>query len=232
MKKIILAVAVTAVASMAIASSVSAGSKPASAGVERYQTQSMTITAVQPEGAVGQWGNVWTHTYNVTLNPCDGSFSGTGSVSGTQNGFYSNETISGHLNGNTVSFSASRPDGVEYSLANAPLDNSTVTLATSNPVAPWDLEFKVSKTMGAQSSYKSHGEYVSLGGVDDAAHRASGRRKAARATMWWAPSCTTTERTGGRTSPSQDGTAARRRPTREGRSTPTSPVTTLPRQRA
>ena len=82
MKKIILAVAVAAVASMAVIAS-------ASAGVERYQTQSMTITAVQPEGAVGQWGNVWTHTYNVTLNPCDGSFSGIGSLSGTSNGFYS-----------------------------------------------------------------------------------------------------------------------------------------------
>ncbi len=45
MKKFLLAVAVAAVATMGIASS-------ASAGVERYQTQTMTITAVQPEGAV------------------------------------------------------------------------------------------------------------------------------------------------------------------------------------
>ena len=67
MKKIILAAAVAALAVMAIASS-------ASADVARYQMQSMTITAVQPEGAVGQWDNVWTHTYNVVLNPCDGSF--------------------------------------------------------------------------------------------------------------------------------------------------------------
>ena len=43
MKKFILAVAVAAVATMGVASS-------ASAGVERYQMQSMTITAVQPEG--------------------------------------------------------------------------------------------------------------------------------------------------------------------------------------
>ena len=48
MKKFILAVAVAAVATMAVVSS-------ASAGVERYQMQSMTITAVQPEGAVDQW---------------------------------------------------------------------------------------------------------------------------------------------------------------------------------
>ena len=75
MKKFLLAVAVAAVATMGIVSS-------ASAGVERYQMQSMTITAVQPEGGSSQWTNVWTHTYNVTLNPCDGSFTGTGSVGG------------------------------------------------------------------------------------------------------------------------------------------------------
>ena len=103
--------------------------------MDRYQTQSMTITAVQPEGAVGQWGNVWTHTYNVTLNPCDGSFFGVGSLSGTINGPYSStETITGRLDGNRVSFKATRSD-VVYSLSNAPLDNTTVTLASSTPVA-------------------------------------------------------------------------------------------------
>jgi hypothetical protein len=167
-KKFILAVAVTAVAVMGVVSS-------ASAGVERYQTQSMTITAVQPEGAVGQWQNVWTHTYNVELNPCDGSFSGVGSVSGTLNGFYSNERITGHLDGNDVSFTATRPDGLVYSLSNAPLDNTTVTLATSTPVAPWVLEFTVSKTLGASSTYKNHGDYVSsMGGGADAAHSCIG----------------------------------------------------------
>ena len=169
LKKIILAAAVAALASMAIIAS-------ASAGVQRYQTQSMTITAVQPEGAVGQWTNVWTHTYNVDVNPCDGSFSsGDGSLSGTINGFYSNETITGHLDGTKVSFAATRPDGVEYSLKDAPLDNTTVTLATSNPVAPWDLEFKVSATTTKTSNYRNHGEYVaSQGGGSDAAHACIG----------------------------------------------------------
>ena len=50
-----------------------------------------------------------------------------------------------------------------YSLANAPLDNSTVTLATSTPVVPWDLEFKVSNddARSNTSDYKNHGEFVS-----------------------------------------------------------------------
>ena len=169
MKKIMLAVAVAAVASLAVIGS-------ASAGVERYQMQSMTITAVQPEGAVGQWQNVWTHTYNVTLNPCDRSISGVGALSGTVNGFYSSETIAGQLDGNAISFfTADRPDGVQYSLSNAPLDNSTVTLAHSNPVAPWDLEFKVSATKSNTSNYKNHGDYVSSqGGSSDAAHSCIG----------------------------------------------------------
>src|SRR6478752_2969988 len=56
LRKIILAVAVAALATMAIVSS-------ASAGVPRYQTQSMTITAVQPKDQIGQFNDVWTHTY-------------------------------------------------------------------------------------------------------------------------------------------------------------------------
>ena len=128
MKKIILAAAVAAVASMAVASF-------ASADVARYQTQTMTITAVQPKDTVGQFEDVWTHNYNVTVNPCDGSFTGTGSVSGTDIGrSLGTETITGTLNGDTtVSFTATRvSDGFVYSLTNAPTDGTTVTLATSN----------------------------------------------------------------------------------------------------
>ena len=63
-----------------------------------------------------------------------------------------------------------------YSLSNAPLDNSTVTLATSTPTAPWVLEFKVGATTPiASSHYKNHGDYVtSQGGGNDAAHSCIG----------------------------------------------------------
>jgi len=170
LKKLILAVAVAALAIMAVAMS-------ASAGVARYQTQSMTITAVQPEGAVGQWTNVWTHTYHVTLNPCDGSFSGSGTQSGTLSGPQpTTESITGHVDGNAVSFTSTRSDGVVYSLANAPLDNKTVTLATSTPVVPWDLEFQVSATTPtASSNFKNHGDFVNQSGdKNDAAHSCIG----------------------------------------------------------
>ena len=169
MKKIILAAAVAALAVMAIASS-------ASADVARYQMQSMTITAVQPEGAVGQWDNVWTHTYNVVLNPCDGSFSGVGSMSGTINGPYSNETIKGQLDGNAISFTATRPDGVEYSLSNAPLnDNTKVTHGDLEPCG-----FVGARVQG-QRDEDQHVELQeprrlrhSKGGGSDAAHSCIG----------------------------------------------------------
>jgi hypothetical protein len=169
-KKIILAVAVAAVATMAVVSS-------ASADVARYQTQSMTITAIQPYGEVGQFGNVWTHTYNVTLNPCDSSFSGVGKQYDNLGNFYADEAITGTLNGNTVSFTATRSqDGLVYSLSKAPLDNSTVTDATSNPSVPWVLEFRVKATTPVNTTaYKNHGEYVSSqGGGSDAAHSCIG----------------------------------------------------------
>lgn len=169
MRKIILAVAVAAVATMAFVGS-------ASADVARYQTQSMTITAVQPKDAVGQWSDVWTHTYNVMLSPCDGSFTGTGSVSGTDFGLLSKETIKGNLEGSRVSFTATREsDGVVYSLTNAQLDGTTVSYATSTPSVSWPLEFHVTNAPGAVSNYRNHGDYVSSqGGGSDAAHSCIG----------------------------------------------------------
>jgi hypothetical protein len=175
LKKIILAVAVAAVAIMAVASVASAGGRPA-----RYQTQSMTITAVQPKDAISQWTDIWTHTYNVTFNTCGsdtGSFSGIGSVSGTGSGPLSAEKITGNLNADgTVTFTATRDsDGLVYSVTNAPLDGSTVSYATSNPAVSWPLEFHVSATSITSSNFKNHGEYVSSqGGGDDAAHSCIG----------------------------------------------------------
>ena len=175
MKKIILAAAVAAVASLAVASF-------ASADVTRYQTQSMTITAVQPKDTVGQFNDVWTHTYTLTLNPCDGSFTGSGSVSGTPSasdprGPLGTETITGQRNSDgSISYTATRDDSGEvYSLTNAKLDGTTEALATSNPVVSFPVTFHVNATTTAKTNYKNHGEYVSSrGGDDDAAHSCIG----------------------------------------------------------
>ena len=172
MKRWFIAVAIAAVASIVVAAT-------ASAKVERYQLQTATFTVTQPAGAVGQWNNLWTHTYTVNVNPCDNSFTGTGNVSGQdQNGpFSAAETITGTFANGKVSLTATRPvDGVVYSLANAPTDNTTVTLATLNVAVPWIIEMKVTKPVFTNTTdYKNHGEYVSSqGGGPDAAHSCIG----------------------------------------------------------
>jgi hypothetical protein len=172
MKKLLLAMLTLALGAAAIGTSVASAN-----GVARYQMQTTTITAIQPYGEVGQFVNVWTHTYNVTLNPCDSTFTGTGVQTDNLNVFYANETITGSFNANTVSYTATRSlDGLVYSLANAPLDFTTVTLATSNPSVPWALEFKVKATTPVNTTdYKNHGEYVAAqGGGSDAAHSCIG----------------------------------------------------------
>jgi hypothetical protein len=50
-------------------------------------------------------------------------------------------------------------------LANAPLDGTTVTLASPTPVVRSVLEFKVSATKQVNTSnFTNHGDYVSLQG--------------------------------------------------------------------
>jgi hypothetical protein len=50
-----------------------------------------------------------------------------------------------------------------------------VTLAHSNPVVPWDLEFRVSATKSDKTNYKNHGEFVSSqADKNDAAHSCIG----------------------------------------------------------
>jgi hypothetical protein len=169
MRKFILGIA--AVAALVVPS-------VASADVARYQEQSATFTAVQPAGQVGQFANVWTHTYNVTVNPCDGTFVGEGVQDGQdQQGVqHFTETVTGSFGDGTVTFSAHRSDNVDFALADAPTDGNAITLATSSPVVPWVLEFKVSPPKFTNTTtYKNHGQYVSAqGGGADAAHSCIG----------------------------------------------------------
>lgn len=174
-----ITVALTAIAALAVAAIAPAF---ASADVQRYQLQTATFTVTQPAGQVGQWDNVWTHSYTVEFNnPCTSSdstvFTGTGHVSGRdQNGpFESDETITGSYANGRISFTATRPDGFSYSLSDAQTDGSSVTTGTSNPVAPWTLEFKVTNPEITSTHYKNHGDYVSsVGGGADAAHSCIG----------------------------------------------------------
>jgi len=174
MKKHLLAIA-TAFAVAAVAALTVVGTS--SADVARYQTQQVKFTVTQPYGQVGQWQNVWTHDLTVTLNPCDNTFTGTG----VQYVYYkepaNTENVTGSFSRDgKVSLVATRDDGVVWSLAGAPTDNSSVTLATTNPVVPWNVEMKVSPPQSSDiTNFKNHGDYVSLqGGGADAAHSCIG----------------------------------------------------------
>lgn len=183
MRKLILAA--TTIAALAVPAIAPAF---ASADVARYQNETATFTVTQPAGAYHQWDNVWTHSFtNVTVNPCNNTFSGNGVVSGAdQNGPYTaNETVTGSFGNGTVSFTATRDDGLVTTLTNAPTGDlsltAPITIATlseggSVVNTPDAIEMKVSAPVITNtSSFKNHGEYVSSnGGGSDAAHSCIG----------------------------------------------------------
>ena len=174
MRKLIIAA--TTIAALAVPTIMPA---LAWASVDRYQTQTATFTTTQPAGAFGQFDNVWTHNYKVTINPCDNTFSGTGVETGQdQNGAKAfNETVTGTFNADgTTSLVNTRDDGVVSSLTNAKTDNSVTLAQLIAPAGPSNLEFKMTpKTITSTSNYKNHGEYVSSqGGGSDAAHSCIG----------------------------------------------------------
>ena len=151
----------------------------ASASVDRYQTRDATFTTTQPAGEYGQFHNVWTHNYNVTINPCDNTFSGTGVETGQdQNGVQRfTETVKGTFNADgTTSLVNTRDDGVVWSLTSAPTDGSITHAQLIAPAISSNLEFKVTAPVNTgTSNYKNHGDYVSqMGGGDDAAHSCIG----------------------------------------------------------
>lgn len=144
----------------------------ASADVQRYQMETATLTTT-----VTNYGFV--HNYNVTINPCTDTFSGSGSSYQPTEGGWTDESISGTLNGNNVSFTAdylkdSIFPGYQWGINNAPLDGAT-------PTDLWDtmqeqgVHTISTLTPTGFSNFKNHGDYVSsVGGGADAAHSCIG----------------------------------------------------------
>jgi hypothetical protein len=169
MKKIILAVAVAAIITAVTASVASAGGPPA-----RYQTHTATFNVLQPRNAVGQYNDVWTHNYTVTINPCDNTFSGRGEVTANGSGpAVWTESITGSFGDSTVSFATVPNAGATFQVTNAPYGTSTIAEST------WTqniVEMRASKpVITGTSDYKNHGDFVSSqGGGDDAAHSCIG----------------------------------------------------------
>jgi hypothetical protein len=173
MKKFNLAVVLAAVATMAVASA-------ASAKVERYQELNMTFIAQQPAGEVA--GTFWVHTFNVTLNPCDGSFEGTGSQTNVIGLYPSATTVTGETDGETISFFAKREDGVQFWLNDAVLGGEQAQGGVGVVIDPppsdswqmWTVDVDVDKTKDA-TDYKNHGDFVRHApDKNDAAHSCIG----------------------------------------------------------
>jgi hypothetical protein len=146
----------------------------ASADVPRYQFQTATFTVTEPAGAVDQWTSVWTHSYTVTVNPCDNTFTGAAPAQTGPGGITegTGETITGSFSGyGTITFTATRTyDGRTWTLTNVPFD--TEVIAVTVPAVAWDIDMKVSEPVFTTTSdYKTHGAYVKAeGGGSEAAH--------------------------------------------------------------
>lgn len=172
MRKLILAG--MAVAMLAIPAISMVAASTASADVARYQTHTATFTVLQPKDTVGQYNDVWTHKYNVTINPCDGTFTGTGNVTANNDSSVAwTEHISGSFGDGTVSFATVPNAGATFKVTNAQYDTSVIAEST------WTqniVEMKASAPVNTgSSSFKNHGDYVSSqGGGTDAAHSCIG----------------------------------------------------------
>jgi hypothetical protein len=139
----------------------------ASADVQRYQGEHATLAVAMPQQG-------WVHTYKIELNPCDGTFTGTGSSQQTAG--TTNEAITGTLNNNTVSFNATYlPGGIfpgyTWGVKSAQLG------AQVNYWDAWGQELPTVSTLSNATftTYKNHGDYVSsAGGGADAGHACIG----------------------------------------------------------
>jgi hypothetical protein len=145
----------------------------ASADVPRHQEHTATFTVNQPKDATGQFNNVWRHEFKVTVNPCDGTFSGVAPT--YDNGASSptwTETVTGSFGNGTVSFdTVPVGGGATFRVTDAPYNTSVIAEST------WTqniIEMKASAPKFTNtSSYKNHGEYVKAHG-SDAAHSCIG----------------------------------------------------------
>ena len=154
MTRFMLAVALAATVAAAFVSS-------ASADVQRYQTQTATLTAVA--------NGAYVHIYGITINPCDGSFTGLAAAGSVVAG----EAVTGTLGASYLTIDV---DG---------LYPSTYAWSYSGPLTggvghgPGGQTFDVAFTLTnltTSSTWKNHGQYVkAMGGGPVAARSCLGK---------------------------------------------------------
>jgi hypothetical protein len=150
LKKIILAAAIAALASMAVASF-------ASAGVDRYQVATgLTVSALN---------GTYVHTYTLDTN-CDGTFTGTGGIASLP----LSETINGKINGQSITINGTYLGNYNpgYTWNYAGSLNGGNASDSMGQTVPLTFELTM-------SNFKNHGDYVSsVGRSSDAAHSCIG----------------------------------------------------------
>lgn len=144
-----------------------AGASPGGS-VARYQMETLTFTVVL-DGA-------FIHNFTATLNPCNGSFSGTGVNTSDHRKF---ETITGEYAGGMLSYTATQYSGPtpEYEVQGPWGTVSPVTISSgSGSGTVWVFSatntgsiLVSSLTVSESTSYASHGAFVSQNpGADSA----------------------------------------------------------------
>ncbi len=165
--KVLIAGAVAAACMLAPAMASANGS------VSRYQTETLAIHA-------NFYGAGTPHDFTVTLNPCDGTFTGTGIVN--WEGDHELESITGSYANGTISWTATYLPGSERPGWVWQLDPTSVARDGSFSgigaiTYPFSLPGQtVSGTVRvtSTSSYANHGAYVSANPGADAAHSCIG----------------------------------------------------------
>ena len=104
MRKLIIAA--TTIAALAVPTIAPA---LASASVDRYQVETGTLTS---HVAYGDLSSV--HTYKVTINPCDNTFTGN---DGSSRWAENEQITSGTINGSDITFHATYPSGYSWDVA-------------------------------------------------------------------------------------------------------------------
>jgi len=158
---------------MAVFALPTAAGAGASADMSPDQTQA-TFTVTTPYTQAGQWNDVWTHDYTVTVNPQDGSFAGVGIQYDDNMEQTDTETITGTFAPDSVTFAVRRgDDGVSWTLTEATYGEA-VTLADVNSGAP--IEMKVTSPVFTKRHVWNQGDYVSQTGGGNAAQACTGKR--------------------------------------------------------
>jgi hypothetical protein len=184
MRKLIVTALMAVIAVLSVSS-------VASADVARCQTLvddpskpvPTQFSVYHPREDFGQWAKTWQHTFNVSIVPATGEFSGEGYEFNGQEPFSpatsAHETIRGTYNATdkTISFEIRQDDGYLFRITNLKAntdpehiaDTGEVQNALTDPVSPYGIvETKVTEPQftvaTTDTAYANHGEYVSAMG--------------------------------------------------------------------